>query len=87
MGQAVQIFGSVLVLVSFGLAQLQRLNTRSRPYLTLNLADRRSWRRTRPPAPSGDSCCWRGAWALVSLLGLAAAARGRWRGLGRLRAG
>ena len=38
MGQLVQIFGSVLILVSFGLAQMQRLSTRSRRYLTLNLA-------------------------------------------------
>jgi hypothetical protein len=31
-------FGSVLILVSFGLAQLQTMSTQSRPYLMLNLA-------------------------------------------------
>jgi hypothetical protein len=37
-GQLVQISGSILILASFGLAQLQKLSIRCRPYLTLNLA-------------------------------------------------
>ena len=38
MGQMVQIAGSVLILVSFGLVQLHKMSTRSRAYLLLNLA-------------------------------------------------
>jgi hypothetical protein len=83
MGQLVQIFGSVLILVSFGLAQLQKLSTRSRRYLTLNLAGSAI---LAADAAAGDQWGFlllEGAWALVSLLGLTAATRGSWRGLAR----
>src|SRR5262249_35994882 len=83
MGQAVQIFGSVLILVSFGLAQLQKLNTRSRPYLLLNLAGSAILAADATAGAQGGFPRLEGAWALVSLLGLAVAARVRWRGLGR----
>jgi len=83
MGQLVQIFGSVLILVSFGLAQLQRLSTRSRPYLVLNLAGSAILAADAAAGAQWGFLLLEGAWALVSLLGLAAAARGRWRGLGR----
>ncbi|HEY1345827.1 MAG TPA: hypothetical protein VGF54_12620 [Streptosporangiaceae bacterium] len=82
MGQAVQIFGSVLILVSFGLAQLQRLSTRSRPYLTLNLAGSAILAADAAAGAQWGFLLLEGAWALVSLVGLAAAC-GRWRGLGR----
>jgi len=76
MGQAVQIFGSVLILVSFGLAQLQRLNTRSRPYLTLNLAGSAILAADAAAGAQWGFLLLEGAWALVSLLGLALTACG-----------
>ena len=86
MGQLVQIFGSVLILVSFGLAQLQKMSTRSRPYLMLNLAGSAILAADAAAGAQWGFLLLEGAWAIVSLLGLAAAARGRWRGLGRRRA-
>jgi hypothetical protein len=83
MGQAVQIFGSVLILVSFGLAQLQKLNPRSRPYLMLNLAGSAILAVDAAAGAQWGFLLLEGAWALVSLLGLAVPARGRWRGPGR----
>jgi hypothetical protein len=82
-GQAVQIFGSVLILVSFGLAQLQKLNTRSRSYLLLNLAGSAILAADAAAGAQWGFLLLEGVWALVSLLGLAVVARGRWRGLGR----
>jgi hypothetical protein len=66
-----------------GLAQLQKLSTRSRRYLTLNLAGSAI---LAADAAAGDQWGFlllEGAWALVSLLGLTAATRGSWRGLAR----
>src|SRR5262249_34552260 len=83
MGQLVQIFGSVLILVSFGLAQLQKLSTRSRPYLTLNLAGSAILAADAAAGTQWGFLLLEGAWALVSLLGLAAAAPRRGPGLGR----
>jgi hypothetical protein len=83
MGQMVQIFGSVLILLSFGLAQLQKLSTRSRPYLMLNLAGSAILAADAAAGAPWGFLLLEGAWAIVSLLGLAAGARGRWRGLVR----
>jgi hypothetical protein len=83
MGQLVQIFGSVLILVSFGLAQLQKLSTRSRPYLMLNLAGSAILATNAAAGAQWGFLLLEGAWAIVSLLGLAVAARERRRGLGR----
>ena len=86
MGQLVQIFGSVLILVSFGLAQLQRLSTRSRRYLMLNLAGSAILAANAAVGAQWGFLLLEGAWALVSLLGLATAAgRNPWRRGGRLR--
>ncbi|MGH3451241.1 MAG: CBU_0592 family membrane protein [Haloechinothrix sp.] len=38
MGQIVQVLGSLLVLAAFALAQQERVDSRSRAYLVLNLA-------------------------------------------------
>ena len=83
MGQVVQIFGSVLILVSFGLAQLQRLGTRSRPYLALNLAGSAILAANAAAGAQWGFLLLEGAWAAVSLLGLAATARRGWRGAQR----
>jgi hypothetical protein len=80
MSQLVQIFGSVLILVSFGLAQLQKLSTRSRRYLTLNLAGSAILAADAAAGAQWGFLLLEGAWALVSLLGLTVATRGRWRG-------
>ena len=83
MSQLVQIFGSVLILVSFGLAQLQKLSTRSRRYLTLNLAGSAILAADAAAGAQWGFLLLEGAWALVSLLGLTVATGGRWRGLAR----
>jgi len=69
-GQLVQIVGSLLILVPFGLSQMGRLNSRARSYLLLNL--------TGSLALAGDAAAtaqWgflllEGAWAIVSAIGL-----------------
>ena len=77
MGQVVQIVGAVLILVGYAGAQLGRLDQRSYAYLLLNLvgsailgvlafADRQ-WGFT----------LLEGAWALVSLWGIAVRVWGR----------
>ncbi len=59
-GQLVQIAGSVLILVPFGLAQLGRLNARSRRYLTLNLAGSAILAADAAIGSQwGDSCAWK----------------------------
>jgi len=75
-GQLVQISGSILILASFGLAQLQKLSTRSRPYLTLNLAGSAILAAGRGRRCPMGLLLLEGAWALVSLLGLALTACG-----------
>jgi hypothetical protein len=74
MGQMVQIAGSVLILVSFGLVQLHRMSTRSRVYLRLNLAGSANLAANAAAGGQWGFLLLEGAWALVSLLGLAAAA-------------
>lgn len=86
MGQMVQTAGSLLILVSFGLVQLQRMSTRSRAYLLLNLAGSAILAANAAAGAQWGFLLLEGAWALVSLLGLATAAgRNPWRRGGRLR--
>ena len=77
MGQMVQISGSVLILVSFGLAQLQQLSTQSLPYLTLNLAGSAILAASAAAGAQWGFLLLEGAWAAVSTLGLVVAARRR----------
>jgi hypothetical protein len=69
-GQLVQVVGSLLILVPFGLSQMGRLDSRSKAYLLLNLAG--------SVAMAGDAAAtaqWgflllEGAWAIMSAIGL-----------------
>ena len=89
MGLMVQIGGSLLILVSFGLVQLHRMSTRSRAYLLLNLAGSAILAANAAAGAQWGFLLLEGAWALVSLLGLATvrpdAGRNPWRRGGRLR--
>jgi len=71
--QLVQIAGSLLILVPFGLAQLGRMSARSRPYLTLNLAGSMVLAADAAIGSQWGFLLLEGAWAVVSLAGLARA--------------
>jgi len=70
-GQLVQILGSLLILVPFGLAQLGRMSARSRPYLILNLAGSAVLAFDAAIGSQWGFLLLEGAWAVVSLTGLA----------------
>jgi hypothetical protein len=77
MEQAVQIFGSILILIPFALAQWGRTSAHSKGYLTLNLLGSAVL-----AAQAGLTSQWgflllEGVWAVVSLFGLVAVLRGR----------
>jgi hypothetical protein len=76
-GQLVQIVGSLFILVPFGLAQLGRLNGRSRPYLMLNLIGSAALAADAAVGSQWGFLLLEGAWAIVSLIGLVRAARAR----------
>jgi hypothetical protein len=69
-GQLVQILGSLLILVPFGLAQLGRISARSRPYLILNLAGSAVLAADAATGSQWGFLLLEGAWAVVSLAGL-----------------
>jgi hypothetical protein len=70
LGQVVQIVGSLLILVPFGLAQLGRLATHSRPYLLLNLVGSAALATDAAVGSQWGFLLLEGAWAIVSLVGL-----------------
>jgi hypothetical protein len=70
-GQLVQVLGSVLILVPFGLAQLGRLKARSQLYLALNLAGSAILAADAAIGSQWGFLLLEGAWAVVSLIGLA----------------
>lgn len=69
-GQLVQIFGSLLILMPFGLAQLGRLDSRSQLYLALNLAGSAILAADATIGSQWGFLLLEGAWAAVSLVGL-----------------
>jgi hypothetical protein len=81
-GQLVQVLGSLLILVPFGLAQLGRLNTHSQLYLALNLAGSAILAADAAIGSQWGFFLLEGAWAAVSLIGLVRAHAEQSAGLG-----
>ncbi|WP_037570073.1 CBU_0592 family membrane protein [Phaeacidiphilus oryzae] len=75
--QLVQILGSLLVLIPFMLAQADRMNTRSKVYLVLNLIGSGAMAVDALITFQWGFLLLEGAWAIVSALGLAQVLRGR----------
>jgi hypothetical protein len=69
-GQLIQIAGSLLILVPFGLAQLGRLDARSRASLLLNLAGSSILAGDAAVGSQWGFLLLEGAWAIVSAIGL-----------------
>jgi hypothetical protein len=76
-GQLVQIVGSLLILVPFGLSQTGRLGSRSQPYLLLNLTGSTTLAGDAAATSQWGFLLLEGAWAVVSAIGLIRARRGR----------
>lgn len=73
---AVQIVGALLVLLGFVLAQLRRLDTASRPYLSLNLVGSAILAVDAAIGGEVGFLLLEGVWAIVSAVGLARAVMG-----------
>jgi hypothetical protein len=69
-GQLLQIAGSLLILIPFGLAQLGRLEARSRPSLLLNLAGSAILAGDAAYGSQWGFLILEGSWAIVSAAGL-----------------
>jgi hypothetical protein len=69
-GQLIQVAGSLLILVPFGLAQLGRLDARSRTSLLLNLAGSATLAGDAAAGSQWGFLLLEGAWAIVSAIGL-----------------
>jgi hypothetical protein len=76
MDKIVQILGSLLILVPFALAQLGRLDTRSIPYLVLNLAGSGVLAVEAAVHGQWGFLLLEAVWAMVSLGGLVSAVGG-----------
>ncbi|GAA1976747.1 CBU_0592 family membrane protein [Kitasatospora viridis] len=77
MEQAVQVFGSILILVPFALAQWGRISAHSRPYLLLNLCGSAILAVLAGLTSQWGFLLLEGVWAVVSANSLIAALRGR----------
>lgn len=67
---AVQVAGSLLILIPFALVQLDRLTTRSRSYLILNLVGSTVLAIDAAFGAQWGFLLLEGVWAIVSLVGL-----------------
>ncbi len=70
MDQAIQVFGALLILVAFALAQFEVLNQRSYLYLALNLVGSAILAVLALQIRQWGFVLLEGIWALVSLWGL-----------------
>lgn len=77
MGQVVQVIGSLLVLSGFAAAQRGWLDQRSRLYLAVNLVGSATLAVQAVFGRQWGFLLLEGVWAVVSLVGLVAALRGR----------
>lgn len=68
--QLIQVVGSLLILVPFGLAQLGRMDARSRTSLLLNLAGSSILAGDAAAGSQWGFLLLEGAWAIVSAIGL-----------------
>lgn len=68
--QLVQVVGSLLILVPFGLSQMGRLDSRSRSYLLLNLAGSVTMAGDAAATAQWGFLLLEGAWAIMSAIGL-----------------
>ncbi len=75
--QLVQVFGSILILIPFALAQLGRVDSRSLSYLLLNLIGSAVLAVDAAMTLQWGFLLLEGTWAVVSLAGLLGRARGR----------
>src|SRR5512146_2948944 len=69
-GQLLQIAGSLLILVPFGLSQVGRLDARSRSCLLLNLTGSLTLAGDAAAGSQWGFLLREGAWAIVSAIGL-----------------
>jgi hypothetical protein len=69
-GQFIQVAGSLLILVPFVLAQVGRLDARSRASLLLNLAGSATLAADAAIGSQWGFLLLEGAWAVVSAIGL-----------------
>jgi hypothetical protein len=77
MDQYLQIGGALLILVAYGLAQLGRMDQRSLSYLLLNLVGSAILGYLAAAGRQWGFLLLEGAWALISLWGIAARLRRR----------
>jgi len=75
--QLVQVFGSILILIPFALAQLGRVDSRSLSYLLLNLIGSAVLAVDAAMTLQWGFLLLEGTWAVVSLAGLLGRTRGR----------
>ena len=74
-GQLVQIIGSLLILLPFGLSQLGRLDARSPFYLAFNVAGSAILAADAALGSQWGFLLLEGAWAIVSVVALARSGR------------